>query len=108
MALAAVTLDDRYEREEGRVYLTGSQALARLPMMQRRRDEAAGLNTACFVTGYRGSPLGGIDQQFWAAKKFLERHHIVFRGGVNEDLAATSVWGTQAVGLYGPAKYDGV
>ena len=108
MALAAVTLDDRYEREEGRVYLTGSQALVRLPMMQRRRDEAAGLNTACFVTGYRGSPLGGIDQQFWAAKKFLERHHIVFRGGVNEDLAATSVWGTQAVGLYGPAKYDGV
>ena len=108
MALAAVTLDDKYEAEAGRVFLTGTQALVRLPMMQRRRDEAAGLNTACFVTGYRGSPLGGVDQQMWAAQKFLDRHHIVFRGGVNEDMAATSVWGTQQVHLFGPAKYDGV
>ncbi|MGF1626518.1 MAG: indolepyruvate ferredoxin oxidoreductase family protein [Alphaproteobacteria bacterium] len=108
MALAAVTLDDKYEREDGRVYLTGTQALVRLPMMQRRRDEAAGLNTACFVTGYRGSPLGGLDQQMWAAAAFLKRHHIVFRGGVNEDMAATAIWGTQQVGLFQGPKYDGV
>ena len=108
MALAAVALDDKYEKPEGRVFLTGTQALVRLPMMQRLRDDAAGLNTACFVTGYRGSPLGGVDQQMWAAQKFLDQHNIVFRGGVNEDMAATSIWGTQQVGLFPTPKYDGV
>ena len=79
MALAPVTLDDKYALESGRVFLTGTQALVRLPMMQRRRDEAAGLNTGCFITGYRGSPLGLVDQQLWQAKTFLERHHIRFQ-----------------------------
>ena len=68
MALAAVSLDDKYELESGRVYLSGIQALVRLPMMQRRRDEAAGLNTGCFISGYRGSPLGALDQQLWHAR----------------------------------------
>jgi indolepyruvate ferredoxin oxidoreductase len=108
MALAAVSLDDKYTQESGRVFLTGTQALVRLPMMQRRRDQAAGLNTACFVTGYRGSPLGGVDQQMWHARPFLAKHDIHFQPGVNEDLAATAVWGSQQIGLFGDARYDGV
>ena len=108
MALAAVSLDDKYALDEGRIYLTGTQALVRLPMMQRQRDVAAGLNTACFISGYRGSPLGGFDRELWAAKPFVERNHIHFQPGVNEDLAATAVWGSQQVGLFPGAKYDGV
>ncbi len=108
MALAQVKLDDKYTLDRGRVLLTGAQALVRLPLVQRRRDVAAGLNTAGFVSGYRGSPLGGYDQQLWAARKHLQDHHIVFKAGVNEDLAATSVWGTQQSGFFGDAKYDGV
>jgi len=106
--LADVTLDDKYRLEHGRVYLTGIQALVRLAMLQRSRDARAGLNTAGFVSGYRGSPLGGLDQAFAAASKHLERHHVVFRPGVNEDLAATALWGTQQVNLFEGAKYDGV
>ena len=90
MSLVTVTLDDKYALERGRIFLNGIQALVRLPMMQRRRDEAAGLNTASYITGYRGSPLGAIDQSFWQAKKFLGRHHIHFQPGLNEDLAATA------------------
>ena len=108
MALAAVTLDDKYELQSGRVFLTGIQALVRLPMMQRQRDSKAGRNTACFVSGYRGSPLGGLDQAFWQARRFLERNHIRFQPGLNEDLAATAIWGSQQVGLFPGAKYDGV
>ncbi|MGE4218068.1 MAG: indolepyruvate ferredoxin oxidoreductase family protein [Alphaproteobacteria bacterium] len=108
MTLAAVSLDDKYALESGRVYINGVQALVRLPMMQRRRDEAAGLNTACFITGYRGSPLGSIDQQLWQARKFIDRHHIHFQPGVNEDLAATAVWGSQQIGFFPGARYDGV
>ena len=108
MALAQVRLDDKYTLERGRALLTGAQALVRLPMAQRRRDLAAGLNTAGFISGYRGSPLGGYDQQLWAARKHLQDHHIVFKAGVNEDLAATSVWGTQQSGFFGDARYDGV
>ena len=108
MALAAVTLDDKYDLDSGRVFLTGIQALVRLPMVQRRRDAAAGLNTACFVSGYRGSPLGGLDMQFGRAQQFLERHHIHVRPAVNEDLGATAVWGSQQVGLAPGARYDGV
>ncbi|MCL4801389.1 MAG: indolepyruvate ferredoxin oxidoreductase family protein [Burkholderiales bacterium] len=107
-ALADVTLDDKYRLERGRVYLTGIQALVRLAMLQRERDARAGLNTAGFVSGYRGSPLGGLDQALAAAGKHLEQHHIVFRPGVNEDLAATAIWGTQQVNLFAGAKYDGV
>ena len=103
-----ITLDDRYTLTEGRVFLTGTQALARLPMLQRERDLAAGLNTAGYISGYRGSPLGGLDLALWKAKQHLAAHHIVFQPGVNEDLAATALWGTQQVNLFPGAKYDGV
>ena len=103
-----VTLDDKYLLDSGRIYLTGIQALVRLPMMQRQRDLAAGLNTAGFISGYRGSPLGGFDQTLWQAKRFIKSNHIEFQPGVNEDLAATAVWGTQQIDLYPGAKYDGV
>jgi indolepyruvate ferredoxin oxidoreductase len=104
----AVTLDDKYVLESGRVYLTGTQALVRLPMMQRQRDLAAGLNTAGYISGYRGSPLGGFDQALWQAKRFIKNNHIEFQPGVNEDLAATALWGTQQIHLYPGARYDGV
>ncbi len=108
MTLAEVSLDDKYTREKGRVFLTGIQALVRLPMLQRQRDLAAGHDTAGYVTGYRGSPLGGLDQQMAAARRFLDQHHIVFQPGVNEDLAATALWGTQQAELHGEGRYDGV
>jgi indolepyruvate ferredoxin oxidoreductase len=108
MALAAVTLDDKYVLDTGRVYLTGTQALVRLPMMQRQCDVVAGLNTACFVSGYRGSPLGGLDQSLWVARRFLDRNHIRFQPAINEELGATAVWGSQQIGLFPGAKYDGV
>ena len=110
MQLASVTLDDKYSLDKGRIFITGVQALVRLPLVQRRRDLAAGLNTAGFVSGYRGSPLGGYDAALWASKAELEQHHVKFNPGVNEDLAATSVWGTQQVGIFPgeTAKYDGV
>ncbi len=108
MALAAVSLEDKYTLESGRVFLTGTQALVRLPMMQRQRDVAAGLNTGCFISGYRGSPLGGIDQQLWAARRFLESNHIRFQPGVNEDLAATAIWGSQQGDIFADSNYDGV
>lgn len=104
----AISLDDKYTIESGRIFVNGYQALARLPMLQRARDLAAGLNTAGFISGYRGSPLGGVDQALWQARKHLAAHHVVFQPGVNEDLAATAVWGTQQVNLYPGAKYDGV
>jgi len=108
MALAAVTLDDKYTLEEGRVFLTGTQALVRIALIQRDRDLAAGLNTAGFISGYRGSPLGGYDQALWRARRFLKDNHIHFQPGVNEDLGATAVWGSQQVGLWPDARYDGV
>jgi indolepyruvate ferredoxin oxidoreductase len=106
--LAKASLEDKYTLDSGRVFLTGTQALIRLMMLQRLRDQRAGLNTAGFVSGYRGSPLGGLDQSLWRAQKHLERHHIKFQPGVNEDLAATAIWGTQQVNLFDGAKYDGV
>ncbi len=108
MALRNVTLDDKYTVTEGRIFITGTQALVRLPIMQHMRDRLAGLNTACYISGYRGSPLGAYDQQLWAAGKHLKDHNIVFQSGVNEDIAATALWGTQQVGLHGKPKYDGV
>jgi len=107
MALAAVSLDDKYALDAGRVFLTGTQALVRLPIMQRQRDAAAGLNTGCFISGYRGSPLGGLDQQLWQARPFLQSNHIHFQPGVNEDMAATAVWGSQQGNLFGDSNYDG-
>ncbi len=108
MELAQVTLDDKYTLESGRVYLTGTQALVRLPLMQRKRDEAAGLNTAGFISGYRGSPLAGYDTALWRASGFLKENRIHFEPGLNEDLAATSVWGSQQVNLFQGGRYDGV
>jgi len=105
---AKVGLDDKYAVESGRVFMTGTQALVRLPMLQRQRDAAAGLNTACFISGYRGSPLGLYDQSLWRAQSFLARNNIHFEPGVNEDLAATAIWGSQQVGLFPGARYDGV
>lgn len=99
-ALETVTLDDKYALQHGRAFMSGVQALVRLPMLQRQRDAAAGLNTAGFISGYRGSPLGGYDQALWAAKKHLESNNIVFQPGVNEELGATAVWGTQQLDLY--------
>src|SRR5580698_10354467 len=89
------SLNDKYALDRGRAFMTGTQAIIRLPMLQRQRDLAAGLNTAGFISGYRGSPLGGYDQALWKAKKFLKEQHIHFQPGVNEDMAATAVWGTQ-------------
>ncbi|MBL4667490.1 MAG: hypothetical protein JKY04_08940, partial [Sneathiella sp.] len=103
-----VTLDDKYELENGQVFITGTQALVRLPIMQRQRDAAAGLKTGGFISGYRGSPLGLYDQSLWKAKPFLKNNDIHFHPGVNEDLAATSIWGTQQLHLSGKSDYDGV
>ena len=102
------TLDHKYSRVDGRIYLSGVQALVRLPLMQRLRDQAAGLNTGGFVSGYRGSPLGGFDLELWRAKKHLEGAGVKFTPGLNEDLGATMVWGTQQTGLFPGAKVDGV
>ena len=88
---------DRYRRESGRVFLTGTQALVKLPLMQRTLDKAAGLNTAGFISGYRGSPLGGYDQELWRAGSFLQESNIEFLPAVNEELAATAVLGSQQV-----------
>jgi len=107
-ALANVSLDDKYTLEKGRAYMSGTQALVRLPMLQKARDRRAGLNTAGFISGYRGSPLGTLDQALWKARQHLTDNDIVFQPGLNEDLAATSVWGTQQVTLYPDATRDGV
>ncbi|TAK87166.1 MAG: indolepyruvate ferredoxin oxidoreductase family protein [Betaproteobacteria bacterium] len=106
--LRNATLDDKYALERGVAYMSAPQALVRLMMLQRERDRAAGLNTAGFVSGYRGSPLGGVDLAFTRAAKHLERHDIRFQPGINEDLAATAVWGTQQLGLFPGARRDGV
>ena len=108
MKHSAVSLEDKYTLDSGRVYITGVQALVRLPMMQRRRDAAAGLDTAGYISGYRGSPLGGFDNALVQAKPLLEKHHVRFHPGLNEDLAATAVWGSQHTEIFPGAKYDGV
>jgi len=107
-ALPGTTLDDKYTATSNRVFLTGTQALIRLPMLQRERDLAAGLNTAGFISGYRGSPLGNLDLGLWKARQHLASHHITFQPGINEDMAATAVWGSQQVGLFPGARYQGV
>lgn len=106
--LRDVTLEDKYSLSKGQVYASGTQALVRLPLMQKERDRRAGLNTAGYVSGYRGSPLGGVDLALWGAKSQLSEKEITFQPGLNEDLAATAVWGTQQVNLRDNAKYDGV
>ena len=108
LELKDVSLDDKYTAAQGAVFLTGIQALIRLPMMQRQRDVAAGLNTGGFITGYRGSPLGALDLNLWRAGKFLADNHIHFEPGLNEDLAMTAVMGSQQLNLFPKARYDGV
>ncbi len=103
-----VSLDDKYALDRARAYMTGIEALVRLPMLQHQRDRQRGLNTAAFISGYRGSPLGGIDQAMWKARPWLEKHNVHFQPGVNEDLAATAVWGSQQTNLFQGAKFDGV
>ncbi len=103
-----VTLDDKFLLNEGRVFITGVQALLRVLMDQKRLDQAAGLNTAGFLSGYRGSPLGGLDQQAHRAAKHLKAAEVVFKEGLNEDLAATAVWGSQQANLFPGARFDGV
>ena len=103
-----ISLDQKYTQGSGHVFMTGLQALVRLPMAQIRRDRAAGLKTAGFISGYRGSPLGGYDQQLFAARQHLEQYNIKFQPGVNEDLAATAIWGSQQLHLSPGAQYEGV
>jgi indolepyruvate ferredoxin oxidoreductase len=109
-ALQTVTLDDKYALDYGHAFMSGVQALVKLPMLQRLRDQRAGKNTAGFISGYRGSPLGTYDQSLQKAEKYLKAHHVVFQPGVNEELAATAIWGTQQLGFAPPGsnKYDGV
>ncbi|QXQ05716.1 indolepyruvate ferredoxin oxidoreductase family protein [Sphingosinicellaceae bacterium] len=106
--LPPVSLDDKYRFTEGRVFMSGVQALVRLPLVQRARDRAAGLNTGGFISGYRGSPLGNYDQELWRTKKLLAAENIIFQPGVNEELGATAVWGSQHVGMHKGATVDGV
>ena len=109
-ALESVSLDDKYALDVGSAFMSGVQALVRLPMLQRQRDARQGKNTAGFISGYRGSPLGGYDQALWKAKKYLAKENIIFQPGVNEELAATAIWGTQQLGFApeGVQKHDGV
>ena len=106
--LRNVQLDDKFAPGPTRAYLTGIDALVRLPLLQQEIDTAAGLNTGGFISGYRGSPLAGLDQALWAAKAHLDTHNIKFNPGVNEELAATSVWGSQQLGIVSESDYDGV
>ncbi|MCA1777448.1 MAG: indolepyruvate ferredoxin oxidoreductase family protein [Loktanella sp.] len=108
MAHQDISLNDRYDLDKDIVLLNGTQALVRLMLMQRARDARAGLNTAGYVTGYRGSPLGAVDMQMTRAQKVLEPAQIHFQPGLNEDLAATALWGSQQAELRGEGKYDGV
>ena len=105
---AAVTLDDKYTETSGRIYLNGLQAMVRIPIMQHQLDQARGLKTGTFISGYRGSPLGGVDLALQSAQKFLDAHDIKFIPGVNEDLGATAVWGSQQLNIGPGAQYDGV
>jgi indolepyruvate ferredoxin oxidoreductase len=108
MALNRVTLDDKYDLAKSRIFVTGFQAIVRLCLMQKERDRRAGLNTAGYVTGYRGSPLGTLDQQFIRAQRALDKYDIRFQAGLNEDIAATAIWGSQQAELRGEGKFDGV
>src|SRR5690348_3446731 len=106
--LRKVDLDDKYTLNSGRIFITGTQALVRLPLMQKRMDEQNGLKTAGFISGYRGSPLGGFDQALWKASTHLKNHNIHFQPGINEDLGATAVWGSQQIAISPGATVQGV
>lgn len=108
MTIRKVTLNDKYDLDSERVFVSGTQAVIRLMMMQKDRDRRAGLNTGGYVTGYRGSPLGGLDQQFWRERERLSKENLIFQAGINEDLAATALWGTQQSEMRGEGRFDGV
>ncbi len=108
MALKSVTLDDKYDLSKDQVFVSGTQAVLRLCLMQKERDRRDGFGTAGYVTGYRGSPLGGLDQTFGRAKKILDTADVVFQPGLNEDIAATALWGAQQAEMRGQGKFDGV
>jgi indolepyruvate ferredoxin oxidoreductase len=108
MTLHDVALSDKFDLGKERIFVTGAQAIVRMLLMQRERDRLAGLDTAGFVSGYRGSPLGGLDMQLWKARDELSRSNIVFQPGLNEELAATACWGTQQAELTGTGRHDGV
>ncbi|SPJ22380.1 hypothetical protein PAA8504_00172 [Palleronia abyssalis] len=108
MSRQDIRLSDRYDLDKSPILLNGTQALVRLMLMQKARDRAAGLNTAGYVTGYRGSPLGGVDLNMAKASELLAKNDILFQPGLNEDLSATAIWGAQQAGLRGDGKFDGV
>ena len=108
MSAQPISLDDKYALNKTRAYITGIESLVRLPILQHQRDQERNLNTAGFISGYRGSPVGSLDQALWKAQAYLDRHDIRFVPGINEDLAATAVLGSQQVNLFGDASYDGV
>jgi indolepyruvate ferredoxin oxidoreductase len=108
MSKISVNLEDKYTFNTGRILLNGAQALVRVPMMQHKIDNENGLNTASYISGYRGSPLGNYDSALWQAKKYLDESNIIFQPGVNEDLAATAIWGAQQLSLFSESNVDGV
>ena len=108
MTYSDFSLDDRYTRLEGRIALNGIQALVRVPIDQARRDRKAGLRIGTYVTGYQGSPLGEVDKQMRQAQAILQAHDIVFEPGINEDMAATAIYGSQFLDLFPHSRYDGV
>src|SRR3990167_4027591 len=108
MTKAVVTLDDKYVQPSGRVFMNANQALVRLPLDQARRDRANGLKTAGYISGYRGSPLGVYDSALWGAQKLLDQHNVVFRPGLNEELAISAIRGTQELKWFGNSEYEGV
>ncbi|MFM8858495.1 MAG: indolepyruvate ferredoxin oxidoreductase family protein, partial [Methylocystis sp.] len=107
-AYGAVALSDRFDLAQSRVLMTGTQAIVRLLLMQKEIDRRANLNTAGFITGYRGSPLGGVDAQMHRAKELFDANNITFMPGLNEDLAVTAIWGAQQAEMRGEGSYDGV
>ncbi|MGI9355803.1 MAG: indolepyruvate ferredoxin oxidoreductase family protein [Rhizobiaceae bacterium] len=106
--LATVNLDDKFDLKKGQVFITGTQAVVRLSLMQKERDRRAGLNTAGYVSGYRGSPIGGLDLAMWKAQNLLQKNDVIFEPGLNEDLAATALWGSQQAEMRGEGRFDGV
>src|SRR5690606_3781431 len=108
VALREVTLEDKYTATGSDVLMSGTQAMVRVPLLQHTLDKAAGLNTAGYISGYRGSPVGGYDYALWHAGKLLEQHQVVFEPGVNEDIAATAIWGTQQLASVEQPLVDGV
>ncbi|MBX2823629.1 MAG: indolepyruvate ferredoxin oxidoreductase family protein, partial [Gammaproteobacteria bacterium] len=108
MSIMPVDINDKFDVTKNRVFISGTQALVRLCLLQAELDRQAGLSTGGYVSGYRGSPLGGLDQQFPRARDFLQKANVVFEPALNEDMAATAIWGTQQAEMRGEGAFDGV